>query len=57
MGSIPKNAKTNISPEFLSPIEMTKGKFLGYILYIPVVTTCGVVGIRITLVQWCGGGH
>lgn len=44
MGSIPKNVKKNISPEFLSPIEMTKGKFFG--VYVPVVTTC---------VSWASG--
>ena len=38
MGSIPKNVKKNISPECLSPIEITKGKFLGYIfLWWPLV--------------------
>jgi hypothetical protein len=26
-----RKSQKNISPEFLSPIEMTKGKFLGYI--------------------------
>jgi hypothetical protein len=31
MGSIPKNVKKNISFEFLSPVKMAKGKFLGCI--------------------------
>jgi hypothetical protein len=39
MGSIPKNVQ-NISPEFLSPIEMTnQGKLFG--IFIPMLTTGG----------------
>ena len=38
MGSIPKKCQKNISPEFLSPIEMTKGEILGYMfLWWPLV--------------------